>query len=248
MASITTWLLHSIVIQLSIAAFAAPFWLWYRISRPASEKHSHLSLGEHIELFFSSSQMNWLVFCWAASEAVVWFIIPEFLLLLIIFMRIRQRTALLFWDLAGTMLGTIVAFAISAPAANVAHMPYLTIGMTAQVIDWYQRFGAAALLFQPLSGIPYKVFTLLASAHHIGLVTLILVGAAVRMGRYILFYIILTGLYPLFHRFVFRRYIGIFVVSCMVFSFFLLRIVNNYGPGYQLQDGNSIFVEIFQKR
>src|SRR3989344_3548618 len=204
MAVILEWLLNGVIVQISILAFAAPFWLWYRMSRTDSERDAHHSLGEHIELFFSSRQMDWLVFCWAAAEAVVWFIIPEFLLLLIIFMRFRQRIALLAWDLAGTVVGTTVAFAISASAADVVRMPYITAGMVTQVNDWYLNFGVGALAFQPLSGVPYKVFTHLASANHIGLVSLVAVGTLVRMARYVFIYMILSGLYPIFHRFAFR--------------------------------------------
>ncbi len=247
MASIITWFLNSILIQASIIAFATPFWVWYQVSRPTDNRRAHHSLGEHVELFFSSKQMNWLVFCWAASEAVAWFIIPEFLLLLIIFMRIRQRPALLIWDFAGTIVGTIFAFVISAPAAIVVHMPYVTLGMVAQVNSWYLHFGVGALAFQPLSGIPYKVFTNLASINHINLLALVVVGVAVRMARYIFIYVVLSGLYPLFHHIASRRYISVFMVSCLVFSFFLLKTVNIYGVNYQTQSNQSVFAEFLQK-
>lgn len=247
MASITSWLLNSFFILLSTVTFFTPFWLLHRLTRPKTEKYTRHSLGEHIEIFFSSKQMNWLVCAWAAAEAIIWFIIPEFLLLLIIFMRIRQRVSLLFWDLLGTILGTIIAYSISVPSITVAHMPYITTGMILQVNYWYQHFGVWALVFQPLSGVPYKVFTNLAFEHNINLAALIFTGSIMRMSRYIFIYIILSGLYPIFHRFAFRRYLAVFVVSCMIFSYFLLKIVNNYGPGYEIQESKTMILDELNK-
>ncbi len=246
MVVILTWLLHSVIIQISIVLFAAPFWIWYRVSRGDAAKHTSHSLGEHIEMFFSSSQMNYLVFCWAATEAIVWFIIPEFLLALIIFMRIRQRASLLVWDLVGTAVGTIFAVIISFSPTDLVRIPYITSGMIMQVHDWYQHFGIWALAFQPFSGIPYKVFTALASGNGIHLVIFVLVGTLVRIGRYIVIYLIFSGLYSVMHRFVFRKYIAIFVVSCMIFSFALLKVVNNYGPTYEVQPSTTLVARILE--
>jgi len=239
MAPIIQWLLHTVFIQLSILAFCAPFFAWYIISRrnlPPQEKE----LGEKIEDFFGSRQMDVLVFVWAMLEASVWFIIPEFLLFLIIFMRIRQRAELLLWDLEGTIAGTILSYFILAHI-HLTQVPYIVPGMLAQVSFWYEKLGATALFLQPFSGIPYKVFTGLASAGGISLLKLVLLGALVRIARYAVIYIIFMGLYPLFHRIAYKRYVAVFLVACGIFSFFLLKIVSEYGNGYQLATETPTF-------
>ncbi len=194
----------------------------------------HHSLGEKIEAFFSSRQMDWLVFSWAAAEAVIWFIIPEFFLFLIIFMRLRQRTDLLRWDFGGTIVGTSVAYFISSHIP-VTSLPYITSAMVAQVDSWYSQFGVGAVTFQPFIGIPYKVFTHLAAQHHIGLFSLIAIGTIVRMARYIIIYCVLSALYPFLHRLAHRNYLGVYIASCCVFTFLLLKTVDLYGLTYHIR-------------
>src|SRR4051812_45653935 len=98
-----------VFVQALIILFAAPFYTLHYV-RTRHLKDQPATLSERIEQFFLSKESNWLVFCWAMSEALFWFVIPEFLLLLIVFMRIRRKRELLVYDVGGTVAGTIIAF------------------------------------------------------------------------------------------------------------------------------------------
>lgn len=229
MSSVLLWIINSIFVVLIIPVFAAPFWLSYR----RASKPPQGELGEKIEDFFSSRQMDWLVFSWAAAEAVAWFIIPEFFLLLIIFMRLKQRINLLRWDFGGTIVGTVIAYYISS-YLPIGTLPYITSAMVAQVDLWYSELGVWAVAYQPFIGIPYKVFTHLAAEHHISLFFLVVIGTIVRMARYVIIYCILSALYPFLHRYAHRNYLGVYIASCCVFTFLLLKTVNLYGLAYRV--------------
>jgi O-antigen/teichoic acid export membrane protein len=107
--SILNIALNYLLVQFSIIGFMLPFYLSYRY-RHRSQDEVKLDLNQHLERFFLSKQANYLVFFWAMGEALFWFVIPEFLLLLVVFMRIRRKKELLTYDIAGTLIGTIVAY------------------------------------------------------------------------------------------------------------------------------------------
>jgi membrane protein YqaA with SNARE-associated domain len=225
-------IINYLFIQISILLFIAPFYLSYKYRHPGFS-FKHLLTNEHIEKFFSSNQANWLIFFWAAAEATCWFIIPEFLLLLVIFLRVKNKRKLLAYDIAGTFIGTIIGLMLSIYTKfNVLIIPYITPNMAHQVQAWYTSFGSFGLLFQPFSGIPYKVFVQNAHYFHLNLFLFLLLAVVVRVARYYLFYLLFVGLFPFLHRFISRNYIPIFMISCFIFSLLFLKVYNSYGPTY----------------
>lgn len=230
---LTGIVVNYIIIQTAILAFFAPFYLFYRY------RHKKLSLNkfsfnEHLENFFSSRQVNYLVFFWAASETIIWFVIPEFLLFLIIFLRVRKKIQLLTYDIAGTAAGTLLAIFIPITHSEIAKIPYVQENMIKQVIVWYQHLGIFGLIFQPFSGVPYKIFTLTVNEFHFSIFLFIIFGILVRISRYYFCYLIFSGIYPLLHRFVYRNYLPMFFIACFIFSLLLLKVYNLYGPSYQI--------------
>jgi len=222
-----------VYVQTLILLFVAPFYLYYR-HKQAPKGGLPKNLSEHIEQFFLSKASNWLVFFWAMSEALFWFVIPEFLLLLVVFMRIRRKRELLIYDVGGTVAGTIVAFFVHVSASGIAHLPFIQEKMVEQTNAWYAHSGIWGLLYQPFSGVPYKVFTLTAQNHHFFILWFIIVAVIVRMSRYAIFFGIFTALYPGLHNFVYKRYVRLVFIATFIFSIFLVRVVRTYGPDYKV--------------
>lgn len=213
-----------------ILVFISPFYYLYKRQGHGSIK-SH-GINREIEQFFASKQANYLVFFWAMAEALFWFIIPEFLLLLIIFMRIKRRRELLYYNIFGTIAGTVLAFSINLPAHLIEKLPYIQPAMTGQVAAWFDKSGIFALIHQPFSGIPYKVFAYLAPNYHILIIVFIITAIVVSVARYFVVYVVLNLLYPLLHRYVYRNYVYLFLVAVFIFSLLFLRIYNSYDHTY----------------
>jgi len=220
------YLVNFIVITTSILLFILPFFVWYWLGH--REKLSLSSFNFYVENFFSSRQANWLIFAWAAGEAVVWFVIPEFLLLLIVFMRIRKKRLMLLYDVAGTVFGTIVALLMRLPEHAISSLPYIQDRMVSQTKTWYNEMGIMGLVNQPFSGVPYKVFTHLAWQYKYHLLAFLVVAVAVRIVRYLIAYGLFLSLYPKLHHVVRRNYVPLFFIAIFIFSILLLKTYNAY--------------------
>ena len=229
-------------ILVSILVFASPFYYLFKRQGHGSIK-SH-GINRELEGFFVSKQANYLVFFWAMCEALFWFVIPEFLLLLIIFMRIKRKRELLIYNIFGTIAGTVLAFSINLPAHLIEKLPYIQPAMTGQVAAWFEKSGIFALIHQPFSGVPYKVFAYLGPNYHILIITFIIVAIAVSVARYFIVYILLSMLYPLLHRYVYRNYVYLFLVAVFIFSMIFIRVYNSYDNTYILSKGgqNTVLV------
>lgn len=211
-----------------MALFFLPFVaiFFYRNRTEILAKRPHFNY--FMERFFISPESNALIFCWAAAEALVWYIIPEFLLFLVIFMKIHRKFDLVKYDLLGTIAGTFIAVWWRLPDHIFQHLPFIRPKMLTQVDHWYDAHGVFGLAHQPFSGVPYKVFAHELSHYHFFILWFILVAIAARMIRYLVVYEATKALYPLLHRFVRRHYAVLFVVACLVFTLLLVRVVQIY--------------------
>lgn len=223
---------HFCFVFCSMVLFFAPFVgsFYYRHRQQIREKKPHFN--QFMELFFASPESNYLVLSWAALEALVWFIIPEFLLFLMVFMKVNRKVNLLKYDIIGTTLGTGVALVWHASPQVLLKVPYVFQGMIDQTKVWYDTHGVWGLFFQPFSGVPYKVFTSLADDYHFFVPLFLLVAIVARMSRYVIAYEVTRGLYPLLHRFVRKHYAALFVVGIAIFTGLLLKVSLTYGAGY----------------
>lgn len=193
-----------------------------------------LSFNDYLENFFSSKQANWLVFFWALGEAVIWFVIPEFLLLLVLFMRVRRKKQMLVYDIAGTTLGIVAALLIKLPLHTLEKLPYIQPMMITQTQHWYNQSGILGLVNQPFSGVPFKVFTHLAWQYSFPFIFFVIFALVVRIFRYLVAYGLFLFLYPKLHRIVRQNYIPLGLVSIFIFSVLLLKVYNSYGPEYKI--------------
>jgi hypothetical protein len=225
--SILNIALNYLLVQFSIIGFMLPFYLSYRY-RHRSQDEVKLDLNQHLERFFLSKQANYLVFFWAMGEALFWFVIPEFLLLLVVFMRIRRKKELLTYDIAGTLIGTIVAYFIHASYLAIERLPYIQPKMIDLTLAWFNHLGVWGMLYQPFSGVPYKVFTLTANQHNFFLPYFLVVAVMVRMSRYLIAFGLFIAIYPGLHRYVQRNYVKLFLITTFIFSALLLRVYNSF--------------------
>ncbi len=219
-------LVNFVVIAAAILLFMLPFFGWYWLGH--REKLTRGNFNFYVENFFSSPEANWLIFTWAAGEAVIWFVIPEFLLLLVVFMRIHKKRQMLLFDIAGTVFGTIVALLMRLPEQAIAGLPYIQERMVSQTKTWYNEHGIMALANQPFSGVPYKVFTHLAWQYKYNLLAFLFLAVAVRIFRYLVAYGLFLSFYPKLHRVVKRNYVPLFFIAIFIFSVLLLKTYNAY--------------------
>jgi hypothetical protein len=217
-----------LIVQVSILLFMAPFIAvyWWR-HRP--EPGQTINFNRRLENFFGSKYANWLVFSWAMGEALVWFVVPEFLLLLVVFMRISRKRQLLFYDIYGTVAGTLVAMYLHLSDKAIAALPYIQEAMITQTREWFEQLGIWGLIYQPFSGVPYKVFTHLAADYAFFIPAFLIFAVLVRISRYFIAYITFVMIFPALHRYVYRNYIPLFLIATAIFSALLFKVYMSYG-------------------
>ena len=228
------FLAHFVFVFGSMVLFFVPFVtvFYFRNRHQIREKKPHFN--QFMERFFASRESNYLVLCWALFEALVWFIIPEFLLFLMIFMKVKHKINLLKYDIIGTVIGTIIGFLWHASDKVLVTIPYVFQGMIDQTHAWYDQYGIWGLVFQPFSGVPYKVFTSLAPEYHFFFLFFLVIAVVVRISRYFIAYELTKALYPLLHKFVRKNYAWLFVIGIAVFTGLLLKVSHTYGPTFML--------------
>lgn len=213
---------------MSIVLFFAPFIaiFWWRHRSDMSGKNPHFNY--FMEQFFHSRESNALIVFWAAGEAVLWFVIPEFLLLLIMFMKVQRKMQLVVYDIIGTVIGTIVAVVLHLPEKALLSLPYVYESMITQVRGWFGEYGILGIFFQPFSGVPYKVFNAVSLDYDFFIPLLIVLAVVARMIRYLIVYEVTKALYPFVHRFVRKHYAILFVVVIAIFTALLMKISHTY--------------------
>jgi len=225
---IVAFIVNFIAIFVSIFLFFLPFVaiFWYRNRHQIAEKRPHFNY--FMEKFFHSTESNVLVAVWAAAEAIVWFVIPEFLLILIMFMKVRRKIQLVTYDIIGTIIGTAIALWLHLPDQTLLKIPYIYQGMLTHVHQWFSDYGIWGIFFQPFSGVPYKVFNALAPDYGFFIPFFIILAVIARMIRYIVIYEVTKALYPFVHRFVRKHYAILFVVAIAIFTVLLLQVSHTY--------------------
>lgn len=221
--------LNFVFIFAAMSVFFTPFVavFWWRNRQSIREANPHFNY--FMERFFLSTEANYLVLAWAALEALIWFIIPEFLLILVIFMKVNRKISLVTYDIIGTVIGTIIGLVFVLPESVLLRVPYIYPRMLDQVHTWYMQHGIFGLIFQPFSGVPYKVFLEQAADFNFFWLWFILLAVVARISRYVVVFELTKALYPALHRFVRRHYAVLFVFAVAVFTALLMRVSRLYG-------------------
>ena len=227
-ASITTYLLNFSALFASMALFFVPFVAVFAWRNRHEIKKQRPNFNYFMERFLISPESNALIFAWAASEAIVWYIIPEFLLVLVIFMKVHRTIDLIKYDLLGTIFGTIIALSWRMSDGFFLSLPYIRPRMLEQVQTWYEQHGIFGLFYQPFSGVPYKVFAHQADQFQFFIIWFIILAVIARMVRYVIAYQLTKALYPFVRPYVRKHYAILFVGAIAVFTFLLLHVVDVY--------------------
>src|SRR5919202_4036578 len=123
------------------------------------------------ERLASSHMGTGLMFMWALAEATVWPILPDFLLIPMVAANRRRFHVPLAAAVTGMAVGgaTSVLFAYRAPRHAWGVLRQLPL-VHEQQIDVARghlaAHGTAAFLFQPWSGVPSKIWAVVAGAEH----------------------------------------------------------------------------------
>ena len=124
---------------------------------------------------------------------------------------------------------------INLPVHLIDKLPYVQPAMVQQTQVWYQQHGIFGLVYQPFSGVPYKVFTFLAPHYHFFILAFVAVAVVVRIARYYIFFAMFSLIYPVLHKYVYRNYLKLVLAAIFIFSVLLIRVYLAYGPGYQVK-------------
>jgi cell shape-determining protein MreD len=118
---------------IGITLFILPFYAAFRIRKRSTDLGG---FNISLEIFFKSREANALIFLWALGEATIWFVIPEFLLVLVLFMRAERKFQLVLYDIYGTIIGTLIAINIHITNNQISQLPFIKPKMVAQVHTW----------------------------------------------------------------------------------------------------------------
>ncbi|MDO4773978.1 MAG: hypothetical protein Q4A37_02530 [Candidatus Saccharibacteria bacterium] len=218
---------HILFISSCIALFFAPFLLVFYVKN-RYKIHKTVTFAEFMEAFFHAPEAKLLIIAWVFAESLFWFVAPEFLLVFMLFLPKKRGTKIILYDFIGILAGTVVGLLLPLSISFINHTPYVYPGMLTSVSEWYQSYGIFGLLFQPFSGIPYKVF--IAEAVTIGLpfVSFIVVAVAIRMTRYAVFFFTFQFIRRFTHTFIGRHFFVYTIIVLVVFSISLLKVALIY--------------------
>jgi membrane protein YqaA with SNARE-associated domain len=133
-----------------------------------------------------------LVAAWAFGEALSWPLLPEVILAVLCAAAPKAGPRLALAAAAGSVAGGAIGYLLAAHGV-IPPEPVTTARMHAAVASQVATHGPAAVLAQPLSGIPFKVYVAAAGAHHVGFARFLLDSAQARGARILGFGLIITS-------------------------------------------------------
>ena len=174
----------------------------------------------------------WLVFGWAVAEALLWPIVPDVPVVLLAAAAPSRFIPLAATATAGSIAGGALGYALGAAGAGgfvLAHAPLVTARMTRHAASAMSLHGAAPLLGQPWSGIPYKVFAYQASGSGVAFAPFMALSVLGRGHRILLAGAVFAAVWAPFHRWAprFARffYVPFALAFAVVFGIGLGRVV-----------------------
>lgn len=117
-----------------------------------------------LQRFANSISGDITLLLWSFAEAICWFILPDFLLLILAILAPQKTLKWVLLSIIGSLTGTIVLITLLhwLPinfATIIFRLPFTHIGMLTKVEHFIQSYGHISILLQPFSGIPSKVWT-----------------------------------------------------------------------------------------
>ncbi len=146
-------------------------------------------LYDKASLFTGSILAFILLGIWSFFEASFWFVLPDFLLLLLCLLRPEKYLRFFVLSLVASVVGIssyygFVVFDSGLAREILDDTPFVNQGMIGDVGGWYTEGDLLVLLKQSVSNIPVKVWTYLAVEHELNLFVYVCgvgISRAVRM-------------------------------------------------------------------
>jgi membrane protein YqaA with SNARE-associated domain len=150
--------------------------------------------------------LNAVALLWGFAEATLFFIVPDVWLSLVAVWRGR-RAALLAagWAIGGAVVGGALMhiWGASSPDAAVAaldRLPAISPAMIAGVHADLEGKGAAAMIIGSLTGVPYKIYAVLAPGVGLQLPLFLLISVPARAIRFVVVVLVAGRLNELLAR------------------------------------------------
>jgi membrane protein YqaA with SNARE-associated domain len=160
---------------------------------------------------------------WALAEAIVWPIIPDFLLVLIAIARPRRVHHSLAACIAGSAAGASVVYGLAWiwPAEAYQALPRLPLTFEADIADVHERIardGAFAFVWQPISGIPFKVWGIVAAVSGVPPTIALPVAILARTARMTVVAVVASMLGARFNHAIRDHWLILMVVYVVIFA------------------------------
>ena len=136
---------------------------------------------------------------WGFAEATLFFIVPDVLLSIIAVRRGRHPAWIAtVWTIAGAIAGGALMYCWSARNADGAialldRLPAISPQMIVRVGGDLRQSGPAAMIVGAFSGVPYKVYAVMAPAAPIGLAPFLMASIPIRALRFVVVVLIADG-------------------------------------------------------
>jgi membrane protein YqaA with SNARE-associated domain len=174
----------------------------------------------------------WLMFAWAAAEATFWPVIPDFLLVPMAAVYGRRFYVPLAAAVLGAALGGIINYLYStiAPAQALdilRHIPLVSESQIDIVRANLARDGIMAYLYQPWSGVPFKVWAVVGGSMHLSPLLAIPTFVAARAFRMAVFATIAGLVGARFSIFLRDYWLFVLAIYVVLFSFGLWWVASS---------------------
>lgn len=132
-----------------------------------------------------------LAFIWGLAEATLFFIVVDVLLSLLVLKNRRHACIAGGYAVAGAILGGWLMYFwatqnIAQVRSVLSIIPAISPDVLVQVRQQLNEWGYASLFIGALSGVPYKIYAVEASAQTLSLMSLLIVTIPARALRYML--------------------------------------------------------------
>jgi membrane protein YqaA with SNARE-associated domain len=165
---------------------------------------------------------------WAFAEAIVWPIIPDFLLAPLVIARPRRAPYILAACIAGSAIGAALIYGLAWTWAAEATraLPYLPLAFEADIADVRERIahhGAFAFLWQPISGVPFKVWSIVAATSGVSPAMALPIAILARAARMTVIAVVCAPIGARFNRGIRDHWLILLALYVVVFALGWLR-------------------------
>lgn len=145
-----------------------------------------------------------LGFIWGFSEGIVFFIVPDIIITFVALFSFRKSFKVMIAVLTGSIISGILMYYFGLinfemVKALVVRVPFVSESMFISTHQDFEALGIWALLKGPMSGIPYKVYSIQSSAYA-SILSFVIVSIPARLER-----LMLTWFMFAFGGYLFRR-------------------------------------------